>query len=281
MLRNLNGNRLRSNGNTLRFGNRRKFGVELRQNGIPSALHRALQVDRLHAKHGQQAAAREQTRGTRAASAVEVFLLNLAEPQVFSAGNLLDAHKIAMQNVLGFGAENVSEPAGHAGTEIQAQRAENQDHAAGHVFAPVLADAFDDRQSPTVSDGEAFTRAARDEQLAGSRAIQDGIARQDIATAGCVRTSRNGDAAAGEAFRDVVVRFAVQLEVDAGRQEGAETLACAAAEILLDGPSRILSGSAHARKVAAQARTDAAVGIPNQSGLRFPFRRFRLRMAVA
>ena len=63
--------------------------------------------------------------------------------------------------------------------------------------------------------------------MAGGRAIENGVAREDVATAGSVGTSGDGDGPAGETLADVVVGFAVELEVDAGAEERTKTLASA------------------------------------------------------
>ena len=83
------------------------------------------------------------------------------------------------------------------------------DHAAGHVFAAVLANAFDHREGAAVAHAKAFAGAARDEKLAGGGAVQNGIAREHIAAprSGADRQLID-DRAAGQSLADVVVGFA-------------------------------------------------------------------------
>ncbi len=51
---------------------------------------------------------------------------------------------------------DVGDAAAHAGGEVAAGGTENDDEAVGHVFAAVVADAFNDRGCAGVADGEAL-----------------------------------------------------------------------------------------------------------------------------
>ena len=68
--------------------------------------------------------------------------------------------------------------AGHPGAEVAADRAEDDDGAARHVLAGVVADALDDRDRARVADGEALAGAAGAEELAAGRAVENGVAEQ-------------------------------------------------------------------------------------------------------
>jgi hypothetical protein len=72
----------------------------------------------------------------------------------------------------------------------------------------MLAYAFDDGESAAVANGEAFTGAACDEKLAGSSAVENGVAGEDVAASRGCGAGRDGDGASGEAFANVVVGFA-------------------------------------------------------------------------
>ena len=56
---------------------------------------------------------------------------------------------------------DVGDAAAHAGGEVAAGGAEDDDAAAGHVFAAVVADAFDHGVGAAVADGEPLGRAGR------------------------------------------------------------------------------------------------------------------------
>jgi len=70
-------------------------------------------MDRLHAQKRESAAAREQTRGARARGKMRVFLKGAAQPGLLIGVRLGELDEIAVQDVVGFGAQNVSEAAGH------------------------------------------------------------------------------------------------------------------------------------------------------------------------
>ena len=52
--------------------------------------------------------------------------------------------------------ENIGDAARHAGSEVAPGHAEHDDRAAGHVFATVVADAFDDGGGPELRTAKAF-----------------------------------------------------------------------------------------------------------------------------
>ena len=113
-----------------------------------------------------------------------------------------------MNDFIGFASKNVGEAASHAGAEIQAERAEDEDDAAGHIFAAVLADAFDNREGAAIANGEALASAACDEELAGSGAVKNRVARENVTAARGGGAGGNRDGATGETFSDVVIGFA-------------------------------------------------------------------------
>src|SRR5712672_2358562 len=162
-------------------------------------------MDGLNAEQRQSAAAREQSSGARAGGKVNVFFESAAQPIFFIDIEFGKSDEIAMEDVLGFGAHNVSQPTGHAGTEIEAERTEDDGDATGHIFAAVLADAFDDGEGAAVADGEAFAGTASDKELARSGAIEHCVAGEDVAATGSGKAGFNGDGAAGETFADVIV----------------------------------------------------------------------------
>ena len=71
-------------------------------------------------------------------------------------------------------------PPRHAGREVATRRAEDHDPAAGHVFAAVVADAFDDRMGAAVADGESLGRPAADKRLTARRAVERDVADDDV-----------------------------------------------------------------------------------------------------
>src|SRR5260370_7376542 len=82
----------------------------------------------------------------------------------------------------GCGRQPRGRPAGHARAEIQAERAENEGHAAGHVLATVLADTFHYGKRAAVSDSETLSAAACNKELARCGTVEHGVAGKDITT---------------------------------------------------------------------------------------------------
>ena len=114
--------------------------------------------------------------------------------------------------------------------------AEDDDDAARHVLAAVVAGALDDGLRVRVAHAEPLARAAVAEELAAGRAVQARVA-DDRALGrreGGVLAGDDADAAAVQALADVVVGVAAHLEVEAIEAEGAERLARAAREDKVD-----------------------------------------------
>src|SRR5260370_19710232 len=110
-----------------------------------------------------------------------MFLKRPPQPFFFNGIDLRKSHEIAVEHVLGFRAQYISQSAGHPGTKIQAERPKDNGHAAGHLLASVLAHTFHDGESAAVANGKAFARPAGDEELAGRSAIEDRVAGKNVA----------------------------------------------------------------------------------------------------
>ena len=76
--------------------------------------------------------------------------------------------------------EHVGDAAAHAGGEIAARPAEHDDPTAGHVFAAVIADAFDHGTRAAVAHGEPLAGHAAQVRLAARRAVQRDVADDDV-----------------------------------------------------------------------------------------------------
>ena len=94
--------------------------------------------------------------------------------------------------------------AGHSGSEVGAGGAENQDGAAGHVFASVIADALDDGSCSRVADGKAFAGAADREERACGGSVERDVADDDLRRLGArqLAARANDELAARESFAD-------------------------------------------------------------------------------
>src|SRR5260370_8305168 len=142
-------------------------------------------------------------------------------------------YETAMEHVIGSSAQDIGQPACHAGAEIQAERPEDDSDTASHVFAAVLADAFDNGKRTTVADSETLSTASGNKELTGRGAIEHGVSGKNVTAPGSGKSSSDGDGAAGKTFSDVIVRFALALAGYALGQTRAEALARHPPRILL------------------------------------------------
>src|SRR5437762_3172005 len=92
----------------------------------------------------------------------------------------LDDAEIAAADEIARGVPDVSNAAAHSGSEVAPRRTEDDHATAGHVFAAVIADTFDDRVSSAVADGKALGGAAAEKRLAAGRAIERDVADDDV-----------------------------------------------------------------------------------------------------
>ncbi len=137
---------------------------------------------------------------------------------------------------------DIGHPARHAGREVASGGAQDDDLAAGHVLATVVADTLDDRVGARVADRESFADHAAQERLAAGGAEQDHVAADDVVLGdvvdrGVVRRPHH-DAPAGQTLADVVVGVAVDPQRDTPGQECTEAVARRAVERDVDGAVR-------------------------------------------
>src|SRR5439155_10259599 len=120
----------------------------------------------------------------------------------------------------------------HAGGEIAPGTADHDDGAAGHVFAAVVAGAFDDGGGAGITDAEALAGDAAKVRFAGDRPVHHRIPDDDVVF-GCrgrLRVGIDDHSAARETLADVVVGRTLQLEGHATGEKRSKTLARSAGE---------------------------------------------------
>src|SRR5579884_2956654 len=132
--------------------------------------------------------------------------------------------------------------------------------AAGHVLAPVVAHALDDGARARVPDREALAGDAAEERASRRRAVEDGVADDHVLLRAERRLRRraDGDRPAGQAFACVVVRLAVERELEPRREPGAERLA--GGTVQLEVRTR---AAGVPRDVVGEEGTDGAVHVPH------------------
>src|ERR1700742_72651 len=76
--------------------------------------------------------------------------------------------------------EDPGETARHTRAEVEACRSQDDRQTARHVFAAVVADTLDNRQSPRIADGEAFSGAAGGKESAAGGSVESNVAQDDV-----------------------------------------------------------------------------------------------------
>nr|VFK62536.1 MAG: hypothetical protein BECKUNK1418G_GA0071005_10259 [Candidatus Kentron sp. UNK]VFK70544.1 MAG: hypothetical protein BECKUNK1418H_GA0071006_103119 [Candidatus Kentron sp. UNK] len=99
-------------------------------------------------------------------------------PVRFILDNLLQLHhgQITPNIEITLFIQHIGNAAAHASGEVASGAAENNDDPAGHVFTAVIADAFDNSNSPGVAGGEAFSGNAPEVALPARGAVENGVA---------------------------------------------------------------------------------------------------------
>ena len=162
--------------------------------------------------------------------------------------------------------------AAHARGKIVAGFAEHDHDAAGHVFAAVIAEAFDHRDRAAVPYREPLSRDAVQENLAAGRAVKDGIPGNDIFMGNEPGADRrnNHDTPAGHALAEVIVGVPFQPKENSRREKRSHALARAPLEPDFDGAVRQPFFAVPAGHLAADMGSHRAVHIPDGRGIHHP-----------
>ncbi len=127
---------------------------------------------------------------------------------------------------------DIGDAARHAGGEVAPDPAEHDHAPAGHIFAAMVARALDHRDRARIAHREALARDAGEEGLARGRAVEAGVADDDVrrGLARHIVGLADDQPAAGQALAGIIVGVAGQRQREAGREEGAEALPRGAGE---------------------------------------------------
>ncbi len=107
-------------------------------------------------------------------------------------------------------AQQIRQAAGHAGAQIHSRRTQNHGDASRHIFATVLANAFDDGERAAVAHRKTFAHSSRNVQFPAGRAVEQGVAGKHVAARRSFFSGGDGDRSSGKALAYVVVGFAQQ-----------------------------------------------------------------------
>src|SRR5204863_4668883 len=129
----------------------------------------------------------------------------------------IDHREIAAAREITALVEHVGNSARHARGKVAPRLADDQDEAARHVFAAMIADTFDDRNRPRIAYRKAFAGNAAEIAFSRNRTIEDGVAHDDrlLGLTGHVRMRPDDELAAGKPLADIVVGLAYEIECDA------------------------------------------------------------------
>src|SRR5215469_9074932 len=174
----------------------------------PGSFERPLKMAWLNPDQGQRRAQSQQPRSFRASGQSQMCFEKASELLLFGFREFVCLNKFKIKDVVRFATHEISEATSHTGAKVEANGAKNSRDAAGHVFATMLANTFNN----------------------GGGAVENRVPYEDIAAFGSVGACADDDCAAGEALADVVVRFAEQFQREAGGEERAEALTCGATE---------------------------------------------------
>ena len=130
--------------------------------------------------------------------------------------------------------EHISNAARHASRKIATRLADDDDDAARHIFATMVAGAFDHRNGARITHGETLTRDTAEIAFTIDRTIEHGIAdddrffRHDLL--GFFRRIDN-QLATRQTLADIVIGFAFEFERHAMGNPGTKTLASRALQL--------------------------------------------------
>src|SRR5690606_6176554 len=139
---------------------------------------------------------------------VAAMMVQLLQHVVFLGHRLeLDHRHVATLGEIAGLVEHIGDAARHAGREVTARLADHNDHAAGHVFAAVVAHAFHDRHGAGVTHGEALARNAAEVAFALDGTVEHRVADDDRLLGHDLRFLRRAydDTATRKPLADIVV----------------------------------------------------------------------------
>src|SRR5581483_3098824 len=151
---------------------------------------------------------REHLPGARALGIGRVALEHLFQFAEIALVEPLERHRLLVAAVLERSVlvEHIGDAARHAGGEVAPGLADDGDAPAGHVFAAVVADAFDHSVDAAVAHTEALARDAADIRFAAGRTVERDVADDDVLLGreGRARRRIEHDLAAAEPLAEVV-----------------------------------------------------------------------------
>src|SRR5712692_7572101 len=151
----------------------------------------------------------EHIASAKASGQLQMTLDQPAQLLLIRNSDRIDGHQlvIAVSFEILIQVESISDAAGHPRREVATYFSEDDDRARSHIFAAVIADAFDNSRRAAVSYSETLARSPRRKQAAANRSIQHRVADDDVLrpNIGCFIRRTNDDFSAAHPLSDVVV----------------------------------------------------------------------------
>src|SRR6266550_942271 len=128
----------------------------------------------------------------------------------------------------------------HSRGEVATGATEHDDGATGHVLAAVIADPFDDGDSPAVAHSEPLAGDAGEVRFARRCTVEHRVADQNrlIGDELCRTRMTNDQSPTRESFTHVIIRLSLKLEGDSAHGKSTKALARRADESERDGSIR-------------------------------------------
>ena len=159
--------------------------------------------------------------------------------------------------------KHISESARHARGEVASGFTQDDDQTIGHVFAAMVAQAFDDSGCTGIAHGKPLACHPIEECLAAGGPVEDYVANQNVLRSHKRRCFRgvNEDTAAGKTLTDVIVGVTFEFKRDTTGEKSTKALAGGSGEFEFNGVVRQARGTMCTRDFARKHGTHGAVDI--------------------
>src|SRR5450432_759743 len=154
-----------------------------------------------------------------------MFKQNFTQSAILFRCTRCNTHKVQVAG-LGGGMlrQHIRQTACHSRSKINSRGPQHQHHAAGHVFAAMIAHTFHHSQSAAIAYGKTLSGSPRDIKLARCRAVKNRVSRKNIASQGSTRAAVNRDGPAAQSLADVIIGFTLKLEAHSRSEKCSKTL---------------------------------------------------------
>src|ERR1700693_5176001 len=153
----------------------------------------------------------------------------------------------------------------HTCAKVVAGLTQDNDHAAGHIFAAMGPDTLDNGKGTTITHGKAFARPPGSEELPAGRAVENGIADDSVVLRREVRVRWRSDdnLSTSHTLTDVIIGLTTEDKAHTGHAEGTKALTSRTLEGTGDAHARQPLVPVAARYLTRETGTNGAVVVAN------------------